>query len=234
MFCVIGTEDYRNSVISFRNRCQRFTKARLVFIDGSGIRAEPRKQTGLAPSGQTPKTTAEKAEKYEPRVDIMGAISYNGPLACETKTSKQRKAIPNPRKKGKLGVKGYTKGMVKDFLKDQVAPKIKDMKVKKVIVCIDKGLAFKEEEAKEQLRLGGAKNLDDVWIMATNIAKHVNPLDNNFWHSLKERVRARKPKTEAGTAKIVKEEFMAISPTDIQSYYRNCKLTHGSDPNEDL
>ena len=67
-----------------------------------------------------------------------------------------------------------------------------------------------------------------------NIAKRVNPLHNNFWHSLKERVRARKPKTEAGTAKIVKEEFMAISPTEIQNYFRNCKLTHGSDPNEDL
>ncbi len=178
MFCVIGTEDYRNSVISF-NRCQRFTKTRLVFIDAVEYELNL-EQTGLAPSGQTPKTIAEKAEKYEPRVDIMGAISYNGPLACETKTSKHRKAIPNPRKKGKVGVKGYAKGMVKDFLKDQVAPKIKAMKVKKVIACIDKGLAFKEEEAKEQFRLGGAKNLADVWIMSTNIAKHVSPLDNTL------------------------------------------------------
>src|SRR5437763_15960139 len=98
---------------------------------------------GLAPLGQTPSTTAEKAEKYEPRVDIMGAISWNGPLACETKTSKQRKKIRNLRTR-KLGVKGYTKPMVKDFLSNQLAPKIEDMKAKEVIVCMDKGLAFKE------------------------------------------------------------------------------------------
>jgi hypothetical protein len=85
----------------------------------------------------------------------MGAISYYAPLAVETKTSKQRRATPNPRK-GKIGVKGYTKDMVKNFLKDKLAPKIKDMKVKEVIVCMDKGLSFKEKEAKEQLLLGGA------------------------------------------------------------------------------
>ena len=36
------------------------------YLWGSGMRAEPRPRTGLAPVGQTPKTTAEKAEKYEP------------------------------------------------------------------------------------------------------------------------------------------------------------------------
>ncbi len=67
----------------------------------------------------------------------MGAISYNGPLVCETKTSKQRQSIPNPKKK-KKGVKGYTKEMVKDFLRNQLAPKIGDMKGQKMIVCMDK------------------------------------------------------------------------------------------------
>lgn len=209
----------------------------MVFIDGSGLRAEPRQLTGLALRGRTPKTTAAKPDKYEPRVDIMGAIGYSGPLACETKTSTQRKAIPNSKKskkKQKKGVKGYTKDMVKKFLKDKLAPKIADMKIKKVILCMDKGLSFKEEEAKEQLRLGGATNLTEVWILPRNSAKYVNPLDNTLWHSLKQRVRARKPRTEAGTARILNEEFMNISALDIQSYYRNCGLTRGSNPKEDL
>ena len=79
----------------------------------------------------------------------MGAISFNSPLACETKTFKQRKAIPNP-KKGKIGVKGYTKPMVKNFLREKLAPKIKGMRVKKVILCMDKGLKFKREDVKEE------------------------------------------------------------------------------------
>jgi hypothetical protein len=139
----------------------------------------------------------------------MGAICYHGPLACETKTSKQRRAIPNP-KKGKIGVKGYTKSMVKNFLRMELSPKIQDMKAKEVIVCMDKGLAFKEDEAKEQFRLGGASKVKAVWILPTNTAKYVSPLDNTLWHSLKERVRARKPKTEAGTTRIVKQEFMRL------------------------
>jgi hypothetical protein len=230
---VIGTKTYRNSVVEIRKKLHRVSNQRLVFVDGSGMRSEPRPLKGLAPAGQTPKTTAEKHEKYEPRVDIMGAIGYHAPLACETKTSKQRRTIPNP-KRGKKGVKGYTKPMVKNFLKKQLAPKIMEMKVKDVIVCMDKGLSFKAEEAKEQIVAGGAENVKDVLILPTNTAKHVSPLDNTLWHSLKERVRARKPKSEVATARILKEEFMGISQTDIQSYFRMCKLTWRSDPSEDL
>ena len=205
----------------------------MIFIDGSGLRSEPRPQKGLAPAGQTPKTTAEKPEKYKPRVDIIGAVGYNAPLACETKTSSQRRAIPNPKKR-KTGVKGYTKAMVKDFLQSELAPKIMNMKVKDVVVCMDKGLAFKEEEAKEQFTAAGAKNVKKVLILPTNTAKHVSPLDNTLWHSLKERVRARKPRTEAGTARILKEEFMGISQMDIQNYFRKCRLTWRSDRSGDL
>ena len=230
VLCVIGTEAYRNSVIEARKKLHRVSNKRLVFIDGSGMRSEPRPLRGLAPSGQIP---AEKAEKYEPRVDVMGAVGYHGPLAFETKTSTQRRVIQNPRK-NKIGVKGYTKPMVKNFLEKELAPKICEMKVKDVIVCMDKGLSFKEEEAKEQLRAGGARNVKGVWILPTNSAKRISPLDNNLWHSLKQRVRARKPRTEVGTARILKQEFMSISPTDIQSYYRNCRLTWRSDPSGDL
>ena len=99
---------------------------------------------------------------------------------------------------------------------------------------MDKGLSFKAEETKEQLTAGGAQNVKEVWILPTNSAKRISPLDNTLWHSLKERVRARKPRTEAGTARIVKQEFMSISEIQIQNYYRNCKLTRGSDPTEDL
>jgi hypothetical protein len=230
---VLGTETYRNSVISIRKKLQTVAAKRLVFIDGSGIRSEPRPQKGLALKGQTANTRADKPEKYEPRVDIMGAISYNAPLVCETKTSKQRRTAMNP-KKGKKGVKGYTKPMVKNFLRKKLAPKIQSMEVEKVIVCMDKGLSFKEEEAKEQLTLGGAQNVHAVWILPKDTAKYVSPLDNTLWHSLKERVRARKPKSEAGTARIVNEEFMGISQKDIHNYYRNCRITRRSNPSEDL
>ena len=48
---------------------------------------------------------------------------------------------------------------------------------------MDKGLAFKEEEAKEAFQLGGTRKVKDVWILPTNTAKYVSPLDNNLWQS---------------------------------------------------
>ena len=160
-------------------RCQNIAKNRLVFLDGC---TEPRPLTGLPPVA---KTEATKPEKYEPRVDIMGAIG-----------NIQSKEIYRNSKTKKKGVRGYTKEMVKNFLKIKLAPKIKAMGVKKVIVCMDKGLAFKEQEATKQVRLGGATNLLKVWILPRNTAKYVSPLDNTLWHSLKQRVRARKPDSE--------------------------------------
>ena len=40
-----------------------------------------------------------------------------------------REKVANP-KKQKMGVRGYTKDMVKKFLRTQVAPKIREMKTK--------------------------------------------------------------------------------------------------------
>lgn len=232
-FWFVGTQEYQNSVITFRRKCQRVAKSSLVFIDGSGMRSEPRQLTGLALAGKRAKSTTKKAEKYEPRVDIFGAVGFNEPLACETATSTQRKRITNTRT-GKRGVKGYTKNMVKTFLRTKLAPKIKANGLKKVIVCMDKGLAFKEAEVLEELHAGGANGVEQAWIFPTNTAKHVNPLDNTLWHSLKQRVRKRNPRSESQTARFITNEFMAIPQKELHSYFANCKLTQQSDPKEGL
>ena len=70
------------------------------------MRSEPRKLRALAPRGKTPRVIAERHEKYEPRIDMWGAITYSDPLTCETLTSQQRKKINNPKRR-KRGGKGY-------------------------------------------------------------------------------------------------------------------------------
>lgn len=92
------------------------------------MRSEPRKLRGLAPKGEAAITKASKPEKYEPRVDMYGAIAYTGPLVCETVTAAQRKAIMNPRTK-KKGVRGYTKSMLRKFLQEKLAPKRKSKRL---------------------------------------------------------------------------------------------------------
>ena len=177
------------------------------------------------------KTEATKPEKYEPRVDMWGAITYSGPLTCETLTSQQRKKIINP-KGHKRGVKVY-KTLGKKISQDQTSSKNQTIE-ETPILCMDKGLAFKKEEVEEAIRDGGATNLHDVWIFPTNTAKFVSPLDNSLWHGLKDRVRARKPETEDSTARIMKREFMATQPTEIKNHYRHCGLIVSSDPYQGL
>ena len=132
------TESYLNSAVEVRKKLSRVSKKRLVFIDGSGIRSESRPQKGLELQQKSMKNMSLEWILWKLWVILL----------CETKTSGQRKAISNPKKR-KKGVKGYTKPMVKNFLKNELAPKIMEMKVKYMIVCMDKELAFKAEEAKE-------------------------------------------------------------------------------------
>src|SRR6266487_1687680 len=133
----------------------------------------------------------------------------------------------------KRGVKGYTKSMLKKFLREKLAPKIRRMEEREIIIGLDKGLALSREEALQEIKAGKARNISDAWVFPTLTAKFVNPLDNTLWHSLKQRVRARKPESENETAFIMEEEFMAISEADVKAYYRHCALTGGSDPHKD-
>jgi transposase len=217
---------YEQQVIEFRKKCQRVDKLRLVFVDGSGMKAEPRPKYGLAPKGKKALVEAEKPEKWEPRLDFWGGISYNKPLAIDIMTSEDRR---------KLKVKGYGKERTRCFFKKKLAPKIaSELKHIDVIICMDKGFKFTVEDIKKQFHLGGARNVKDAWIFPKGAGKLCNPLDNTLWHSLKTRVRDVGDKGELATAKTLKKEFLNISAKDIHAYYRHCSLTYGQDPHKDL
>jgi transposase-like protein len=46
------TTDYVESVAAFRRKCQRVPKEKLIFLDGTGMKCEPRRGHGLAPKGK--------------------------------------------------------------------------------------------------------------------------------------------------------------------------------------
>ena len=122
---------------------------------------------------------------------------------------------------------------MKLFLRNKVAPQVKKMK-QKVIVGMDRGFHFKPDEIENELKKGGAKNIEDVWIFPPNAGKLCNPLDNTLWHSMKERVRKVSPEGEEATARAIKKAFMETSTQELHSYYKNCALTHRTDPYKDL
>ena len=103
-----------------------------------------------------------------------------------------------------------------------------------VIVSMDRGFHFKPDEIENELKKGGARNIEDVWIFPPNAGKLCNPLDNTLWHSMKQKVRKNHPDDEKETAKAVKKAFMGTPTKELHAYYRNCALTHGQDPYKDL
>ena len=103
---------------------------------------------------------------------------------------------------------------MKTFLRKKVAPQVAKMK-ENVIVGMDRGFHFKPHEAEDELKKGGAKNIEDVWIFPTNAGKLCNPLDNNLWHSMKQNVRKSHPDGEEATAKVVKKVFMKTPSKDL-------------------
>ena len=77
-----------------------------------------------------------------------------------------------------------------------------------VIVGIDRGFHFRPDEIEDELKKGGARNIEDVWIFPPNAGKLCNPLDNNLWNSMKQKVRKNHPDDEKDTAKALKISFM--------------------------
>lgn len=213
------TQNFMESVAAYRRKCQRVAKEKLIFLDGTGMKCEPRRSHGLAPKGKKAKVESKKQERYQSRLDIWGAISYNKSLAMDIQNSDDRK---------KKGVRGYGKKDVKVFLRTKVAPQIAKLK-NNVIVSMDRGFHFIPDEIEEELKKGGAKNIEDVWIFPPNAGKLCDPLDNTLWHSMKEKVRKLHPVDERTTARAVKKIFMATPAQDLHSYYRNCSLTWSAD-----
>lgn len=92
---------------------------------------------------------------------------------------------------------------------------------------MDKGLNFKPEEVKREIEAGEAE-VEDVWILPTNTAKLVSPLDNCLWHDFKAEVRKRQPGGADDTAETMKEVFWELTEKDIKPHFKHCALTTAS------
>lgn len=222
---LIETAIYKAEVKEFRKKCQSVKPEDLVFFDQTSIKLESKPTYGLARRGHTAKESGKTREVWEPRVDFVGAVNWDGPIAPAATTPKDRKVDE---------VSGYTKTLMLDWITESLSGPISEMNSKEVVVCMDKGLSLTEEEVKEELIDGGADNVKHVWIMPTNGGKILNPLDNCLWPEWKKKVREREPKTPDELAQIMTEEFNAVPPDHVRAYYRKCSLLAGDPLDRDL
>lgn len=49
------SKDYKEAVATYRRKCQRVAKEKLIFLDGTGMNSEPRPTRSLVPAGKKAK-----------------------------------------------------------------------------------------------------------------------------------------------------------------------------------
>lgn len=217
---VIDNTLYKREIKSFRKAAQALSPYRLVFVDGTGIRQRARPIHGLAAPDCQAYITADRPEAFQPRMDMLAAVGYAGPLAATVITAEQRR---------EAGVRGVTKDRVKQFLREDLAPSLSGRGDYKWVISMDKGLNFKVAEVKTELKQGGVKHVQDVWLLPTGTAKFLSPLDNTLFHTVKGVFRSDKLAQSTGAPKKFRDSFMGLDRREVQACYHHCGLIDGDD-----
>ncbi|CAF1474546.1 unnamed protein product, partial [Rotaria sordida] len=74
----------------------------------------------------------------------------------------------------------------------------------------------------QQFVNGSFTGIKRVVIFPTATGKHVNPLDNTFWHAMKVRFPKLAPTTEYQIIHAIHHSYRIASKTDIRNYYHCC------------
>ena len=108
IFCVYymcsDSDSYWIQLAACRAKLQRVGKQRLLVMDQTGIKTTQNSGYTLAPSNVQPRVSLKSAPSYTPRFDVMSALLCDQVLPVDVLT---------PDKKRKMGIKGYTKELVK-------------------------------------------------------------------------------------------------------------------------
>lgn len=222
---LLGTSEFNQSVVKFRNKARHQNKQKLVFIDATGIKQNARPLRGLAPTGKRARVQRERAEAFSARIDMLAAVGYDGPLAATTITPEQRE---------KPKQRGVTKARLLRFLTEDVAPAIAARAQWSHVIITDQGLHPRPDEIKAALASGGANNVEEPWLIPTGAGKFVNPLDNTLFSTVKTDYRGRRPGTLNQAARNLRDAFMQLSQEDVRACYKHCGLTRAHDSAYDL
>ena len=191
-----------------------------MFIDQSAIYLGAIPLRTIVPADESPTIATPVTTYFPPRVVVIGGVAYGATLPLQIMTPDDRK---------RLGIKGWRKRMVLDWMRVCLAPSINALGVDGMVVVADKALRIRPADIVDAVRAGGCSRVRTAWLIPTAAAKLVSPLDNTLWHEYKERVRKRLPTNIKQLRRALLDEWQAIDPEHIRNYYRHCALTRTAD-----
>ena len=163
-------------IAHLRNELIRLPKAKVLFIDETFLRlsAVPRK-TLVAP-GESKFVVADETATYAERYDMIACCSGERVFPPKIFTPQDRKDF---------GVAGVRKHMVLKYIEDILAQAAGSLDLYPLVLVMDKSTAHNSGEMLQMFHDNGCQDMQRIYLMPTNIAKRMSPLDNSLFHTWK-------------------------------------------------
>lgn len=210
-------------IAELRKRIQRHSKERVLFLDETAMRLNAAPTSTLVLPGEDAYVIAEDTTSYAKRFDMIACI--NGSKVFPP-------MIFSPQERADAGVKGINKKMLVKYIQDILAQAVGALDEFPIILTLDKANIHKGDLLQEFHDMG-CQDVQHIWLMPTQAAKRMSPLDNALFHDWKERVRKHGPLTMRNIQQVMADEWNNITQEQIQPHYRHCLLTSHHNPYAD-
>ena len=204
-----------------RRMSRRRAKAKVIFLDETKISVKEHRRRTLVAPGEQQFVVVDDSSAYAAKYDMIACCSADRVFPPKIYTPKDRAEIK---------VEGIRTFMLLDYINDILAQAVAAIDKYPLILVVDRATIYNTKEILEAFHEAGCEDLEIVYLMPTNSAKRLSPLDNSLFHVWKNRVRQHHLITKTNIGQIMCDEWNKFTAEDIIPHYRNCGLVCGIDP----
>ena len=197
------------------------SKSRILFLDETHLRIGAARRTTLVAPGESQVIVVDDTATYAPRYDMIACVSGDRVFPP---------MIFSPEDKEEWGQSGVSKEMVLYYIEHLLAQAAGSLDLFPLSLIVDKSTSHHPQEMLQVFHDNGCQDMQTIWLMPTNSAKRMSPLDNTLVHQWKEAIRKRGPMTKKNIVQVMADEWNKISANTLRTHYRHCGLLHGIDP----
>lgn len=211
--------DLCKDIAVLRHKIHQHSKTRCLFLDETSLDTSECVTSTLVLPGDHGDVLVEDSSNVAARYDMIACV--NGDRVFPP-------MIYTPKDRAEAGVRGINKKMLIKYIQDILAQAIGALDEYPIILTMDRAPIHKKGIL-EEFHMMGCQDVKDVWLMPTQAAKRMSPLDNALFHDWKERCRKRGTLTKNNIQQIMADEWNNTSVEKIKHYYKHCLLTSHCD-----
>lgn len=220
---LIVSSELCDEIAELRRKIQRTRKKRIIFTDEVGVKLNETEGFTLVFPGEESYLEASDTTSYAARYDMIAFCNGEQVLPPFIITPEDRK---------RQGISGVTKKLLHISIQKLFAQAVGGLNEYPIFIVADKASIHKKDLLQAFHEMG-CQDVKDVWLMPTQAAKRMSPLDNALFHHWKGRVRKHAPLTTDNVVQIMNDEWNNLSAELIHSQFRKSLLLRRQDPYAD-